>query len=338
MSGNAQPIHAVPTNIITGFLGVGKTTAILHLLKSKPAKERWAILVNEFGEIGVDGSLITGLHSEEQGVFIREVPGGCMCCAAGVPMQVALNQLLTRSNPDRLLIEPTGLGHPKEVLQTLQADLYRDVLSVQKIITLVNARHLSDTRYTNNETFKQQVAIADIVIGNKKDLYQHRDKENLLAYVQKTGKSDALIKLTTNGEIDLSLLKGQTDSDVLCSQDSPPDHSHSHVNESDPIPACGYIKKLNQGMGYASVGWRFSADSIFCYEKLFNHLADIDADRVKAVFNTDKGVYGYNMVSGTRTEVKLQSCRESSIEIIGSAVGDDWEAQLLRCRMKNTKL
>ena len=153
---------AVPTNIITGFLGVGKTSAILHLLENKPSTERWAILVNEFGEIGVDGSLFTGQHSEEQGVYIREVPGGCMCCAAGLPMQVALNQLLVRSKPDRLLIEPTGLGHPFEVLETLSSDIYKRVLSLQKTLTLLDARKLSDNRYIQHETFNQQIAIADI--------------------------------------------------------------------------------------------------------------------------------------------------------------------------------
>ena len=99
MNADTKKISTVPTNIITGFLGVGKTSAILHLLKEKPKDERWAILVNEFGEIGVDGSLFEGQHNQEQGVFIREVPGGCMCCAAGLPMQIALNQLLTRANP-----------------------------------------------------------------------------------------------------------------------------------------------------------------------------------------------------------------------------------------------
>ena len=85
-------IKAVPTNIITGFLGVGKTSSLLHLLKQKPANERWAILINEFGEIGIDGSLVNGSRNKapnsdasgEKRVFIREVPGGCMCCAARV--------------------------------------------------------------------------------------------------------------------------------------------------------------------------------------------------------------------------------------------------------------
>ena len=80
MSSHHDRIQAVPTNVITGFLGVGKTTAILHLLTHKPSDERWAVLVNEFGEIGVDGSLFEGRSSNEKGVFIREVPGGCMLC------------------------------------------------------------------------------------------------------------------------------------------------------------------------------------------------------------------------------------------------------------------
>lgn len=107
MKSKIDPILAIPTNVITGFLGVGKTTAILHLLKSNPSNERWAILVNEFGEIGVDGSLLQGQYSESHGVYIREVPGGCMCCAAGLPMQVALNQLLTRAKPQRLSVQGT---------------------------------------------------------------------------------------------------------------------------------------------------------------------------------------------------------------------------------------
>lgn len=333
MSGSVSVNH-IPANIITGFLGVGKTTAILHLLKSKPASERWAVLVNEFGEIGVDGSLISGLHSEEQGVFIREVPGGCMCCAAGLPMKVALNQLLTHSKPDRLLIEPTGLGHPHEVLHTLSGEMYRNVLSVQQIITLVNARHLSDERYTNNETFKQQIAIADTVVGNKTDLYQHKDEEKLLAFVKTTGKPNARVSLTTNGEIDRALLTGQTDFAEL--PDQPASHHHhadTPAEETTPIPECGYIKKNNRGEGYTSVGWRFSADSIFHYERLFNLLTGIDADRLKAVFNTDKGVYGYNMASGSLSEIRLQHAGESSIEIIGGEMNDDREDQLLLCRL-----
>ena len=163
MKSEVLDIRAIPTNIITGFLSVGKTSTILHLLKSKPNNERWAVLVNEFGEIGIDGALVQGQQTEEQGVVIREVPGGCICCAAGLPMQIALNQLLAKAKPDRLLIEPTGLGHPKEVLQVLSAEYYQEVLSLQKTLTLVDACKLTDSRYTKHETFNQQIAIGGSV-------------------------------------------------------------------------------------------------------------------------------------------------------------------------------
>jgi len=107
VSPSKDNLCAIPTNIITGFLGAGKTSAILHLLRSKPADERWAVLVNEFGEIGVDGSLLERRHSEEQQVYIREVPGGCMCCTSGLPMQIALNNC-SQSRPHRLLIDLPG--------------------------------------------------------------------------------------------------------------------------------------------------------------------------------------------------------------------------------------
>ena len=329
MPGNSHTIQAVPTNIITGFLGVGKTSAILHLLKSKPASERWAVLVNEFGEIGVDGSLFEGRHSEEQGVFIREVPGGCMCCAAGLPMQIALNQLLTRSRPDRLLIEPTGLGHPKEVLQILSADHYREALDLQKILTLVDARKLADQRYTEHKTFNQQIAIADTVVGNKLDLYRENDRERLKAYVEQQGSGLARVIFSQNGEIAPEQLQGKTAATAK-------GHLHSSSTQKPllselPIPECGFIKAVNEGEGFQSIGWRFAADLVFNYEKLFTFLTGIIAERMKAVFITDRGIFGYNLTPDGLTEIELDDCVESRVEIISDQVDDQWEAQLMAC-------
>ena len=86
----------IPTNIITGFLGVGKTTAIQKLLSQKPVAERWAVLVNEFGEVGIDSNLFSSANGHKSGVTIRQVPGGCMCCTNGLPMQMALIPLIQK--------------------------------------------------------------------------------------------------------------------------------------------------------------------------------------------------------------------------------------------------
>jgi len=100
-----EKITNIPTNLIMGFLGVGKTTAILDLLKQKPQNENWAILVNEFGKVGIDGSIFS-----LAGATVKEVSGGCLCCATALPFQISINRLLKEVKPDRLLIEPTGLG------------------------------------------------------------------------------------------------------------------------------------------------------------------------------------------------------------------------------------
>jgi len=330
MNNKKDIIQNVPTNIITGFLGVGKTSAILQLLKNKPKGERWAVLVNEFGEIGVDGSLLAGQQTHEQGVFIREVPGGCMCCAAGLPMQIALNQLLQAAKPDRLLIEPTGLGHPKEILQVLSTKHYQNILSLQKTITLVDARNLLNERYTNHDTFNQQIAIADTVVGNKVDLYQEEDKSRLTAYAQQQGQAGINVIFTEQGVFDISELTGNAMFDVA------KQHSHHHKAQKEvvselPLPDCGFIKAVNKGEGFNSIGWRFSPAMVFTHSQLFAFLTSLKVERVKAVFITDKGVFGYNATSDTLTEVELDDCNESRIEIIAYQLNPLLEAQLFGC-------
>ena len=331
MTATTSKIEAVPTNVITGFLGAGKTSAILHLLKSKPENERWAVLVNEFGEIGIDGSLFSGQHNENSGVFIREVPGGCMCCAAGLPMQIALNQLLTRAKPDRLLIEPTGLGHPTEVLQVLTSEYYFDVLSIEKIITLVDARNLADNNYTEHLTFNQQIANSDVIVGNKQDLYQAQDKIQLKHYAAAKSSPEVEVIFTEHGQLPLTLLEGET-----CVFVGSHHHRHSESTEQTStadmaLPASGYLKAVNQGEGFHSIGWRFDASKIFNRQSLFVFLSGVCAARLKAVFITEDGVFGYNLTPDALTEIELDECLESRIEIIATEISEDWETQLFAC-------
>ncbi|MDU1108184.1 MAG: GTP-binding protein, partial [Enterobacter sp.] len=140
------------TNLITGFLGSGKTTSILHLLANKDPAEKWAVLVNEFGEVGIDGALLSS-----SGAMIKEIPGGCMCCVNGLPMQVGLNTLLRQGKPDRLLIEPTGLGHPKQILDLLTAPVYEPWIDLRATLCLLDPRQLLDDKAVANENFRDQL-------------------------------------------------------------------------------------------------------------------------------------------------------------------------------------
>ena len=171
----SQITSPIPVNVITGFLGVGKTSSILKLLEQKPADEEWAILVNEFGEIGVDRGLVQGQLAPRNDVMVFEVPGGCMCCAAGLPMEMALSQIFFLGEPDRLIIEPTGLGHPAEVLGVLASEAYADQLELHTTIALVDPRAVADESRCHHSSFIQQIEIADLVIANKADLASPQD-------------------------------------------------------------------------------------------------------------------------------------------------------------------
>ena len=110
-------LQNIPTHLIGGPLGAGKTSLIRHLLGQRPASERWAVLINEFGQIGLDAAL---LSTDDQGISLGEVAGGCLCCVNGAPFQVGLGRLLRKARPDRLFIEPSGLGHPAQLLAQLK--------------------------------------------------------------------------------------------------------------------------------------------------------------------------------------------------------------------------
>lgn len=317
---------AVPVTVITGFLGVGKTTTILHLLKNKPDSERWAVLVNEFGEIGIDGSLITGGSATGSGIFVREIPGGCMCCAAGVPMQVALNLLLTRTRPDRLLIEPTGLGHPQEVLALLNAPHYRNTLQLQATITLVDARKIADSRYTGNQTFNQQLQVADVIVANKADQYAGQDFGRLTSYlaVDSSLAIKPLIKVG-NGEIPLSLLQmpaftaATRNPDYLASLQARNVDQNAELPEDPALPACGYLKVTGQRDGLHTAGWRFHPTFIFDRQQMFSLFHEVSLLRLKAILITEEGIQAWNLADDVLTEMALDDALESRIEITATS-------------------
>ncbi|MGR5253853.1 CobW family GTP-binding protein [Vibrio astriarenae] len=318
----------VPTNIITGFLGVGKTTAILNLLKNKPQNESWAVLVNEFGEIGIDGAMLT-----EQGALIKEVPGGCLCCTAGVPMSVGINALL-RQKPDRLIIEPTGLGHPKQIVATLISDQYRNYIDLKATVALLDPRNLLDEKYTTNQNFNDQLASADVVIGNKVDVCDSAALTAFDDWASKQLPAKEAVVLTNQGEMSLELLS--LNSQFAQSPTKIEAHHHEHAQmepQFELAPGQAYVRKENKGQGHFSCGWLFGAETIFSFDELFSMLTDLTAERVKAVMNTDQGCYAFNKANGVLSVNQLTlSGFESRIEVIDTQLlpWDQLEAILLQ--------
>ena len=327
--------NPVPTNIITGFLGVGKTTAIRNLLSNKPNDEHWAVLVNEFGEIGIDGNLFAEKTDSQSGITVSQVPGGCMCCSNGLPFQMALGVLLAKSKPDRLLIEPTGLGHPREVLSILSRDYYREILDICATLSLVDARKVTDNRYTSNDTFNQQLEIAEVIIANKADLYGPNDFSNLLNYISsKFPGNNKLVYSVNHGTLKFDwLLTSASKKNLINSLKGSSKELPSTLPPDIEAPTDGFVSAENSGEGFFSKGWIFNAAMQFKIDKLLSMVHGVEAERLKGVFITTEGSVAFNKVDSVVTQLKLKELNDSRIEIISGRVDtlEGVEEELLTC-------
>lgn len=322
---------AIPTNVITGFLGVGKTTAIQQLLNTKPAGERWAVLINEFGKVGIDSQLLQTDDQSVGEVTIREVPGGCMCCAAGLPMKVALNQLIGKAKPERLLIEPSGLGHPEEVIAVLSGEFYQSVIDLRATLTLVDARHMADAKYREHETFQQQLQIADLIVANKADMYGQSEIAALTSYLNEMHLQELPIEVTQDAKINSEWLKPKAKFNQGVWQEQPAVFNLD--NEEPLIPDCGYLAATQKLSGWYSYGWRFKSTFSFDYQSLMTWLEQFKQVRLKAVFRTSEGFVAINQADDNLTIQRLDTqAKESRIEFITDTPLDakKMENQLLK--------
>ncbi|MFW2255634.1 CobW family GTP-binding protein [Klebsiella pneumoniae] len=321
------------TNLITGFLGSGKTTSILHLLAQKPADEKWAVLVNEFGEVGIDGALLA-----DSGALLKEIPGGCMCCVNGLPMQVGLNTLLRQGKPDRLLIEPTGLGHPKQILDILTAAVYEPWIDLRATLCILDPRQLLDERAVSNDNFRDQLAAADIIVANKSDRETAESARALADWWQRWGGERRKVS-AIQGNIDLTLL------DEPRRNTAPLPASAEHAHRHPPTSGLAALslaehqrwrRHLNNGQSFQGCGWIFDAETVFDTIGLLEWARLAPVGRVKGVMRIAEGAVRINR-QGEDLHIETLSVAppDSRIELI-SANEADWNAlqtSLLRLRL-----
>ncbi len=274
--------------------------------------------------------------------MIREVPGGCLCCAAGLPAQMAINSLLAKARPQRLLIEPTGLGHPQEIIELLQSQYYRPVIDLRATLTLVDARKIQDERYTQHDIFRQQLAVADVIVASKSDLYSAGDQESLQQYLQTSGVRAAdsvapVVVPAVQGDIPLNLLDKPNGSAPRPAStgllNTPTSESAEPLTAVIDFPPEGFVRMTNEADGFASHAWVFRPSFTFAYEKVLTLLRAVYVTRLKAVFITDEGIIGVNHLDGVTTEMMLDETADSRIEIIIETRAElpFTESELLAC-------
>ncbi|MFM6201183.1 MAG: CobW family GTP-binding protein, partial [Dolichospermum sp.] len=189
----------LPVTIITGFLGSGKTTLLNHILTNQQGVKT-AVLVNEFGEIGIDNELIV---STDQNIV--ELSNGCICCTINNDLVDAVYKVLAREEKlDYLVVETTGLADPLPVAMTFLASELRDLTRLDSIITVVDAANYSLDLF-NSEAALSQITYGDVILLNKTDLVDETTLQELEKKINNIKEGSRIIR-TTKSQVSLPLI------------------------------------------------------------------------------------------------------------------------------------
>lgn len=300
-------LQNIPTHVIAGPLGAGKTSLIQHLMAHKPPHERWAVLVNEFGQIGLDAALMSQGSDD---IAITEVAGGCVCCVNGAPFQIGLSRLLRKSKPDRLFIEPSGLGHPAQILKQLGEAPWLGVLALQPCVMVLDAQAMAQGKPLP-KTQQEALKSAGLLVMNKSNSVPSEQREQIACSLPKCP-----VLWVEHGRIPLNTLPvahmniSHAVDNTLIYKD------FNHIGSVFSDPRTPMVMAQHQPEGW-SAGWRWHPSRQFDLDLLQQWLESLDWQRAKLVIHGSAGWFSNNSVDNSIAQWKSSEWRKNSrLELI----------------------
>lgn len=254
----------IPATIVTGFLGSGKTTLIRNMLQNAEGR-RIALIINEFGDLGVDGDILKGCGDETcTDDDVMELSNGCICCTVAEDFVPTLEKLLDRpAPPDHIVIETSGLALPQPLVRAFNWPEIATKVTVDGVVTVVDGKAVTDGRFAHNvaavdaqramdenldhetplsELFEDQVACADMIVVNKTDLMSTDEAAGLTARLTDQSRGGVQVVKTAMGKlpVDVLLGRGQAAEDDMAARHEvhhhhydEGDHDHHHDDDHD---------------------------------------------------------------------------------------------------------
>ena len=248
-------VMKIPATIITGFLGAGKTTLIRHMLQNAHGR-RIALIINEFGDLGVDGDILKGCGDETcREEDVMELSNGCICCTVADDFIPTMEKLLAREDkPDHIVIETSGLALPQPLVRAFNWPGISTQVTVDGVVTVVDGKAVTEGRFAHSvaavdaqrkldenldhetplsELFEDQIACADMIVVNKTDLLEVAEAEALVDTLRESSRGGVQVVTTAMGKLPVDVLLGQgigAEGDLEARHEL---HHHHHDHDED---------------------------------------------------------------------------------------------------------
>lgn len=283
-------------DIISGFLGAGKTTLIKKLLKETLGQEKIVLIENEFGEIGIDGGFL-----KEAGIQVTEMNSGCICCSLVGDFGTALKEVVSKYAPDRIIIEPSGVGKLSDVIKAVQKEAENCRLSLNSFVTVADAKKCKMYMKNFGEFYNNQVEYAGTIILSRTEQMQEEKLQKAVELIREHNKKAAVITTPweeLDGEKILSVMEegNQLSRELFDEEEICPEcghhheHGEHHHHHADEVFTSWGIETLK----------KFEEESL---EKILKQLSEKDSFgtilRAKGIVESgDKSWIHFDLVPG----------------------------------------